>query len=131
MKLQSLKLFLAIGVGGMVGSVLRYSISLLFSGDPGAFPLQTLIVNLIGCFLLSFLLNQDRIKRKISPIFFAALGTGLIGSFTTFSTFTVETILLFDYKPFLAVAYVLISIFGGLLLCFWGFKCAKRKKAHI
>lgn len=128
MKDRSIKLFLAIGVGGIIGSVLRYGISLLFSGESDQFPVQTLIVNLVGCFLLSFLFNHHRIKRSMSPIVFTSVGTGLIGSFTTFSTFAVETVRLFDYYPLLAISYVLISICGGLILCYGGFRCAKWKE---
>lgn len=128
MKQTSLKLFLAIGLGGMIGSVCRYSISLLFTGDPESFPFETLIVNLIGCFLLSFFLNKSQFKQTLSPLIFISLTTGLIGSFTTFSTFAVETVILFDFSLFLALVYMLVSIFGGLLFCYFGYRCATRKK---
>lgn len=68
----------------------RYCISLLF-GDTDGYPFATLTVNLIGCFLLPFLLNHPNVKQKLAPELLTALTVGLIGSFTTFSTLAVET----------------------------------------
>lgn len=118
---------LAVGIGGVIGAVGRYTISLAFL-EGGGFPFATLIVNLIGCFFLSYLLNNARIKSILSPEVFLGLGTGLIGSFTTFSTFAVETIELVQVSFFLAVFYVFISVIGGLILCYLGFKTASRRR---
>lgn len=127
-KSPALKLYLAVGIGGMIGAVGRYSVSVMFDGSNG-FPYATLTVNLIGCFLLSFLTNHSIIKRKLSPEIFTALGTGMIGAFTTFSTFAVETIEMADSHPFMALGYVLLSIVGGLVFCYSGMKVAKGKRA--
>jgi len=126
---QALKLYIAVGVGGMIGAVGRYGVSMLFVEDSyHSFPYATLTVNLIGCFLLSFLTNHAIIKRKLSPEVFTAVGTGIIGAFTTFSTFAVETIKLSDAQPFMAIAYVLLSILGGLVFCYGGYQLAGRKR---
>lgn len=124
---MNLKAYLAVSVGGMVGAIGRYAVSLFFEPSAG-FPFATLTVNLIGCFLLSFLLNQPAIKRKLPAMIFLALGTGLIGSFTTFSTFAVETIELWDTHGLIALSYILLSVCGGLGGCYGGYKLAIRNQ---
>ncbi|WP_163971591.1 fluoride efflux transporter CrcB [Oceanobacillus halotolerans] len=121
------KAYILIGIGGMIGAIGRYSLSLLFA-NAAIFPYGTIVANLIGCFLLSLLLNHPTIKQKLSPELFMALGTGVIGSFTTFSTFSVETIQLWDTSELLAIAYVLISVIAGLLFSLLGYTLANRKR---
>lgn len=127
---NSLAIYLAVGVGGMLGATGRYLLSVFFHSGY-IFPFGTLLANLIGCFLLSFIINQPLLKNKISTPVFTGISTGLIGAFTTFSTFAVETIQL-GYQNFvLAIVYVFVSLFGGLLLCFIGYKFAlKGQKRH-
>ncbi|ASN04820.1 CrcB protein [Virgibacillus necropolis] len=120
-------MYVAVGIGGMIGAVCRYGVSYFIPPENG-FPYATLTANLIGCFLLSFLLNQSVLKQKLSPELFLALCTGVVGSFTTFSTFMVETVLLFESNLILAIGYVSISILGGLLFCFFGYRLATRKR---
>src|SRR5690625_3256361 len=122
---MTIRLFLYIGIGGMIGTLARYSTSITFSEING-FPHATLVVNLIGCFLLSFILNYDKIKQRLSPEIRIALGTGVIGSFTTFSTFALETIELWNNNMLLALAYALLSVGGGLAFCYIGYKLANR-----
>lgn len=129
MKLQSTRIYLAIGIGGMIGAVCRYGVSTFFLPESG-FPFGTLIANLLGCFLLSFLLNSSVIKQKLSLELFAALGTGVIGSFTTFSTFMVETVSMYESNISQAISYVGISIVGGLCFCFIGYRLATRKRVE-
>lgn len=126
---QDLKRYAMVGIGGMIGAVGRYSMSLMLSETTG-FPYATLLTNLIGCFLLSFILHHHVIKRVFSPDLFAALTIGVIGSFTTFSTVAVDVVLWFTH-PSIAVSYVLLTIFGCLLLSFCGFKVATRKFGDI
>ncbi|WP_234028544.1 fluoride efflux transporter CrcB [Lentibacillus sp. Marseille-P4043] len=127
MKTNTFRLYLAVGIGGMFGAIGRYGISLLFPTN-GGFPYATLIANLIGCYLLSFLLNQRTIKQKLSPELFTALGTGIIGAFTTFSTFAVETIELWQSNQFQSFIYIFVSIFGGLGYCYLGFMSARERE---
>ncbi|RDW18671.1 fluoride efflux transporter CrcB [Oceanobacillus arenosus] len=120
------KTYLAVAIGGIIGAVGRYSISVLFSGT--GFPYATLTVNFIGCFFLSFLMNHDAIKKKLPPEVFTALTVGVISSFTTFSTFAVETIELLTSSLGLAITYIIISVLGGLICCYIGFMIAARKQ---
>lgn len=126
---QALNRYAMVGIGGMIGAVGRYGISLMLSETTG-FPYATLLTNWIGCFLLSFILHHHVIKRTLSPDLFAALTIGVIGSFTTFSTVAVDVVLWFTH-PFVSVSYGLLTIFGCLLLSFCGFKVATRKLGDL
>lgn len=122
-----LSLILLVGMGGIIGATARYTVSSLFAGVDG-FPYATLLVNLIGCFFLSWLLSSYSLLEKLGKDAVTALGTGVIGSFTTFSTFAVETIELGQTKVSLAIFYVLVNIFGSLLLCYIGYKLAVKRR---
>src|SRR5699024_11297688 len=108
---------LRVGIGVMLGAMGRYTVSLLFTSSTD-FPFATLTVNLIGCFFLSYLLNNEQIKSRLKPEAFIALSTGLIGSFTTFSTFAVESIELMTRNFLLVAFYVVISVIVGFGLCY-------------
>ncbi len=119
--------FLLIGIAGAIGTLLRYSISLLFPLEGVAFPMATAIANLLGCFVLAWLASFYSGKRQVSEKFEAVIYTGLIGSFTTFSTFSVETIGLLQQHAYItAFAYVIVSAVGGLLLAMVGFSLGRR-----
>ncbi|WP_217586029.1 fluoride efflux transporter CrcB [Lentibacillus saliphilus] len=112
-------------IGGFVGSILRYYASVIVISE--GFPWPTLAVNLIGCFLLAWLLTTAVVKKTIHPNVSLLLGTGLLGSFTTFSTFSLETVRMIDMGHIgLAVIYVSVSIFIGLLLAYTGVNVALR-----
>jgi len=116
--------YIAVGMGGVVGSLLRYSLGLLIEETaPGIFPLATLLANVTGSFLLTFLTMYVFRIGMLNPRWATALGTGLIGSFTTFSTFSVETVhLLQAGKAGIAAFYVISSLAGGLLAARLGFE---------
>ena len=124
------KLYIAIGIGGMIGAIGRYGISVVFV-TASTLPYATLTANLIGCFLLSFLLNNDNIKQMLAPKIHTAISVGIIGSFTTFSTFAIETIELWNNNGLFAVIYIVSSICGGLGFCYCGYKLATRKQVRI
>jgi CrcB protein len=88
--------WLLIGVAGAVGAPLRYIVDTLVSGRvEGVFPLGTLVVNVSGSFALG-LLSGLVMYQGFSGAPNLILGTGLIGAYTTFSTFSFETIALLD-----------------------------------
>lgn len=112
---------LAIALGAMVGALLRhYCIVFIVNIVGGHFPWGTLFVNIIGSFLLGMVVAWLAFKGEASPEFRAFLVVGVLGSFTTFSAFSLETILLFERGYFLlAAGYVLGSVcfaIGGLAL---------------
>ena len=94
---------LLIAVGGFVGATLRYAVS---NALPGGFPWGTLTVNVLGSFALAIVLYEAHLADLLSAETRLILGTGLLSSFTTYSTFAVETAAL---DPTLAVANVLAN----------------------
>lgn len=129
---NKLTLYFAVGIGGVVGSVLRYLISILFTFHTDMlFPWQTLIVNLIGSFLLAYIISHKSIREKLHPVIFTALATGVIGSFTTLSTVTFEIFTLWQEHVIIAVLYSCSTVFGGLFFSFFGFKLAEYRERRV
>jgi CrcB protein len=83
---------LLVGAGGFIGSVLRYLIGGYFQGFAKSFPLGTLAVNLIGCFVIGFLAQFGEKYGMFSNESRAFIFIGVLGGFTTFSAFGNETI---------------------------------------
>ena len=121
-----MKVYVAVGVGGIIGSSFRYLLSLLFlSKNFSGFTWGTLIANLTGAFLLTFILFYPYTKFKWNPTIFTALTTGVIGSYTTFSTITLEVVFLAKENLLLMIVYLLLTIVGGLLSSFVGFQTVR------
>lgn len=117
-----LKMYIAVGIGGIVGTVLRYLISLTFTSEHfNSFPWATLIVNITGALLLTFIVFQPYFIRRLSTVNFVALTTGLIGSYTTFSTLMLEFTMLIQHDRWTATIYLMSTIFGGLFASFLGY----------
>lgn len=120
--------YILIGLAGACGAILRYLVGLILFTHT-IFPFSTLIINLIGSFILAWLTTELLKKLKMPSMFATALSTGFVGSFTTFSTLSVETIQLFrNDHVFLGVIYVLLSIVGGLLMSSLGYKVTEEVK---
>jgi len=98
--LERLKPALLVAVGGFAGAVLRHAVAVAL---PGGFPWGTLAVNVTGSFALGVLLFEATVAGRLSAETRLVLGTGLLSSFTTYSTFAVQTAAL---SPMLAVANV-------------------------
>ena len=112
---------MAIASGAMVGALLRhYVITFCVSLMGSQFAWGTFIVNIAGSFMLGMLVALFTLKGGASPEIKAFLVVGVLGSFTTFSAFSLETILLFERGNFLlAGSYIIGSVFfavGGLAL---------------
>ena len=106
-----------IAVGGMLGSWMRWRLSVWFPVASGTFPTTTLAINLVGSALIGVVLVLFLDRRPPRSLTHSFLGTGILGAFTTFSTFTVESAeLLRQSKPLTALAYVIVSVVGGLTL---------------
>lgn len=107
---------LLIGCGGFVGSVLRYLVGLIpLKSLNGGFPIKTLIVNVLGAFLLSILIEMFIHNKEFSTEVSLMLRTGFCGGFTTFSTFACETFTLAEKGHlFGAIVYVILTIILGM-----------------
>jgi CrcB protein len=112
------KAVLAVGLGGLLGSVVRYKLGGLILHHMGdsRFPLSTFAVNLLGCALVGVLAGIAEHRHGLSPEVRLFLITGFCGGFTTFSAFGFETVyLLRRHEAQWAVANVLASVVAGLL----------------
>jgi len=110
-----IKALMLIAAGGAFGAVSRYGVSLGVYGMFGrAFPYGTLFVNVAGSFLMG-LLSILLIERfNLGPEWRAAILIGFLGSFTTFSTFSIETLNLLEQGD---VSRALLNMFVSLVLC--------------
>ena len=112
-----MQILLAVAVGSATGGVSRYLMSgALQSGSPGAFPIGTLTVNILGSFILGAVARYAAMNPAFSPELRVLLGAGFCGGFTTFSTFGVETLELMqagDYTR--ALGYVGVSVAASLV----------------
>lgn len=114
-----------IAAGGIIGSLARYRIGLWWPARPAGMPWATVTINLTGCLLLGALmvLLTERLQphRWVRPF----LGTGVLGGFTTFSAFTVDTVLLLRAdRPVTAAGYLVITGIGGVLAAAAGMTAA-------
>lgn len=110
-------------IGGAIGAISRYGVSLVLPTSDGTrFPWATFTVNLIGCLLIGLVLGLVT-KEVLNKQYLPLLVTGFLGGFTTFSSFGLETFLLFQNKQFaLMLYYVLGTNLAGLLLVFAGYR---------
>ena len=91
-----------VGLGGCIGAIARYLVNRLLMpiATSAAFPLGTLAVNIIGCFVIGALARVGESRINLSPQARLLLITGILGGFTTFSAFGNETILLMRNDQF-------------------------------
>ena len=118
------KEILFVGLGSFVGGALRYILSGVFSkvGREWAFPIGIMVVNVLGCFLIGLLYSyfKNRVGESLLPLL---LMTGVLGGFTTFSTFSFETVQLLQQNEWLKAAlYVVGSVGVGVAACYLGMR---------
>jgi len=122
-----LKISLIIGLGGFLGSISRYWLSLTVDKTFfGAYPYGTFTVNIIGCFLLGLIYAfADREQLMTQEMRFF-LATGFCGSFTTFSTFSYENQLLYQEGEWTTlITYIVLSVVLGILATIAGVALGK------
>jgi fluoride exporter len=111
---------LAIGVGGILGALARYAVSVGLPAPSEAFPWSTLIVNVSGSAVLGALLVVMVERFPAHRTARLLLGTGLIGAYTTFSTYTVQAVVLIrNGHPGTSVGYAIASLILGIPAA-WG-----------
>ena len=112
--------FILVGLGGMIGSMLRYLTALLIKHP--SFPLSTFIVNFTGSFIIAAVLGIALKNQSFDQNWRIFLTTGVCGGFTTFSTFSVESVQLLQQQRYGTFAlYAGLSIVAGIAAVFAGF----------
>lgn len=112
-----------VGLGGFCGSIIRFLLGGAVQGASRAeaFPVGTTVINLSGCFLIGFLSLWADSRRLLSDAGRSFLFIGILGGYTTFSTFGNETVNLFHSGDHgLAMANVGVQVLGGLLFVWVG-----------
>ena len=116
---------LLVGIGGFIGSVARYKLGgwLLHLTAQEKFPYSTFAVNIIGCLIVGVLAGLAEKYELFGPGARLFLFTGLLGGFTTFSAFGLETMFLLRRgEPWVAALYVVASVLLGLVAVWIGIK---------
>ncbi|WP_125008352.1 fluoride efflux transporter FluC [Lentilactobacillus kosonis] len=120
---------LLIALFAILGGMARFGVDNLISVSN--LPLATLLINLSGCFLLALINTTIAISQRFPAQLSLAMGTGMIGAFTTFSTFSIEIVKLFiNHHPIIALMYLILSIGLGIILASLGNLLGK-KSPHI
>lgn len=122
-----------VGLGGFIGAVLRYLISLIPVSENFVFPIKTLFINILGAFVIGIITAIGVKNGNSNQYLTLFLKVGLCGGFTTFSTFALESYSLINSSNyFLALLYITLSVICSVLAVFfagilikWGFEYEK------
>lgn len=118
------KQLLLVGLGGALGSVIRYSVGCWLRSS--LFPFATLLVNVVGCFMIGMVLAASLNHESIGNNWRVFLAAGVCGGLTTFSAFSLEGMqMLQDQKILLYLAYVGGSVLFGLAATWMGYSFIK------
>ena len=110
---------LCVGIGGALGSILRYLVGLLPMNPENGFPLKTLIINVLGAFALGLIAALAAKDASLNPRLVLMLKVGVCGGFTTFSTFAFEAgSLMQNGQAALGITYMLLSMVLGVAAIF-------------
>lgn len=117
---------LLVGLGGFVGSVLRYWLSGVAQGlaPRSSFPIGTLLVNVSGCFVIGVLAQLVEERGAFAPDTRALLFVGVLGGYTTFSAFANETVSSARDGSMLAAALNVVLTVAGCLIAVWAGRAA-------
>lgn len=117
-----LPLLVVVAVGGALGALARFGVAEALPHGRASVPVGTLLVNVVGALALGLLVGVAPDARWLRPF----LGTGVLGGFTTFSTFALETDRLLARAPAVAVLYVALSLGLGVGAAAAGLRSAER-----
>ena len=122
-----IKSILIVGCGSFVGGALRYLISTLMKNESASsFPIGTLLVNILGCFLIGVIYGLFVRYSTTSHMLCLLLTTGFCGGFTTFSTFANESLQMLQAGNVGGfIGYVAASVILGILFVLFGYNLVK------
>ncbi|MDQ4117395.1 MAG: fluoride efflux transporter CrcB [Actinomycetota bacterium] len=124
---MSVRVIVAVAVGGVLGSEARYLLGVGWPQVPGTWPWTTFWINLSGCLLIGVLYTVLTERAAPHPLLRPLLGVGVLGGYTTFSAWSVETVGLLDAgRPGLALGYALVAPVAAVLACAAGVGLARR-----
>lgn len=128
-----MKKYIFIGGGGFIGAILRFFIEgIHIYNYKENIPLNTLIINITGSFLLALILTIAFDVLEIDANIRLGIATGLLGAFTTFSTMCKETTrLIINGDYFSAISYITISTLLGLSAAYFGIVVAREVVAKL
>lgn len=122
--------FVIVAIFAFFGGNLRYLLGGILPKIAG-FPLGTLVANLVGCFLFSWLVKQIMSQKQVNARLVLGVGTGFFGAFTTFSSFALDTVTLLQKgQVAAAVLYLVLSIVGGFFFAMLGELVISQKEGH-
>lgn len=121
--METISKFLLVAIGGAVGAMSRYGVSLLLGNILLPFPFATFLINITGSFLIGFILFKFEANETVRLLFVS----GFLGAYTTFSSFEYETFQLTQIRQSLmAFVYVALSFVIGFIGVASGIWLAKR-----
>ncbi|MBQ5663881.1 MAG: fluoride efflux transporter CrcB [Bacteroidaceae bacterium] len=122
MMMDIVKNIFIVGLGSFIGGGGRYFISMAMKGLSGGFPWGTLLVNLLGCFMIGLFAGYFNKDANVTLF----LTYGICGGFTTFSTFSRESLIMLQGGNYWGViSYVAISVVVGIILTACGYMLAQ------
>ncbi len=126
-----LRLTPIISLGGVIGALARYGLGRAFPATPGQFPWTTFAINVIGCFLIGVLMAIVVHAPWTHPMGRPFLGVGILGGFTTFSTYAVDTVKLGQAgDPGTAIVYLFGTVLAAMVSVYIGLAVTRRVLFH-
>ena len=113
------RVLVAVSAGGVLGAEARYLLGTAFPAEPGTWPWTTFWINVTGCLLIGVLYTVlSELVADPHPLLRPSLGVGVLGGYTTFSTWSVETVQLVDRGSYgTALGYAVVSPVTAVLAC--------------